>query len=614
MGEASSFLVDERDRRFTSPLNGVHPWQAVAGKDADVVRQNAHTSLPDPANQVMFSMWLQKQAGEHKIAVFSAMEYLHAVKIPLRSEKVDHALQDPIFQPLTLPERRPYGETTVEFKIWVMLPTTSQQREEGLGSVAWNLLFRAQMKGDQSDQDMDPEIMVMDKFAAKAFDPQSDDSNIAIQVFVFNRDGTIGAYCWGDSEELKMLGVPESAPGEAEVVVLGFPKFVFEFDRRRKGSNEGLLSDGTRFEFMFYDGLNRLKLKSSRIVMPVDAVVVTGVQGGVLQELLRKIRTELSHRPRVQSPDQILSLPQLAAGHEWWYKKTLLEGEERKPETARLMLMDRGNMHWSSVAALQWGCPKRSSELVPAIQGQAELSPVQVQVEVAATVRSSGVLIEDLTEEQDQDQAAEVVQEVEEKDLLRFATYEGEYIKICRASGSGLPSWLKVPHLVIDGKQVWITVPAKPGRVCEAFLQPGEKSVSVHAGEELAWRIAQACKVVYNTTPVHLISQREILTTLCVDLANRCEELFAAMPAKPKAPPPCMLVSDQPPPVPKDLKKVVGGEAIKSLPLEPLKERIVDLTEDDEFDKEPAQAKPSSSSSSAGSQQAWLEGFSSMGE
>ena len=56
------------------------------------------------------------------------------------------------------------------------------------------------------------------KYVVKQFAPTASGNNVAVQLFVFNRDDTVGAYCWGDSETFKMLGEP---PGRQQAGIAG---------------------------------------------------------------------------------------------------------------------------------------------------------------------------------------------------------------------------------------------------------------------------------------------------------------------------------------------------------------------------------------------------------
>ena len=107
--------------------------------------------------------------------------------------------------------------------------------------------------------------------------------------------------------------------GQVVVAQLGYPRAIFEWDFRVRGSVDFLANDRLKLEAKLYDPLNKVDLVCRSQQAALSDLVLTSVRGQALVAVLQEVRNR-QDAPRVLSPDQVLSAANVAAIHNWWWQ------------------------------------------------------------------------------------------------------------------------------------------------------------------------------------------------------------------------------------------------------------------------------------------------------
>ena len=521
------------------PFNGMHPCQAWISRDSETVRQNAMAQTESPTDGVYFAFSTSRTSGPYQVAANFCADYPVSFKVPVLNEEVREALNDDRWQPLEIPNELARANTWVDLKVWVRIYDYDLQ---GSPEDQMVLLAHYTFEGDEGAEKLQPVLMKLDPWAVQQFRPRQDPHHkLTFQLVVFNRDGSVGAYTWGDREPLTQLG---EVGGKPVVVRSGCPKTIVEWDRRAKGSVDAFRSTGgQRLSFLFMDALNRIQLKADINMAHGSSMVISSIRGQALKDLTTWIR-QMRDPPRIQGPDQILDACQISQVHDWWYTQmaSLAEDGQRNVTEHEVPLVEQQNFHWVCVGALKVDAARATGQIKAALAAQAApfaAIPDQAAVgPVRSAIRAPGTNLQRAIEGQPMPVVAVAATMSIEEMRQWFGRFSIKNLitEVNDDDWDWRSEYVKCDGLQVEGDENVLLGPPHEGHTLAVlYLVTETREVPVLPGTELAtlvarWARAKVEQVAGNTELIH----RQALIR---EMVESFADLLVKSPTQPKAPP-----------------------------------------------------------------------------
>ena len=298
-GERSVLVLDTRDNRVQSPYQGFLLDEILINANAQISVLSDRALVRTPSSGYHMNLFMMKTLDGFKVTMVGSMtSYGHAPCGGWDSETAD-LLKHKSFQPFRWPLMVEESPTWVDVKVKI----------EG------QLVLHLEMRGYRSDKDMTVQVNhlvdhLMWILQESAFIP-----TFVVTVF---QGWRVVACSW------EVGGRIYACSSGGVVVALGYPLCHFECRVVATSSVDAFGLDADRLEFRFRSGGDRLDVACSTCSVPPSWLVVSRVPGPIMSRTTQWVRDRSA---RVESPDQVLQISQLASIHAHWTANVEAEAE-----------------------------------------------------------------------------------------------------------------------------------------------------------------------------------------------------------------------------------------------------------------------------------------------
>ena len=297
----SCLVVDSRDRRLVSPLQGLFPIEIHDNALSSVNIMIERSQLTQRINGYELSLFAMYTVCHFKLVVFLSMDSSQSVPVAAWDSPTGEALNHPAFAPFTWPQMHSDTPTLVDFKL------------RYLGEILLHFEFVA----NRSDADMTVTRFQVNPNALRLI--QDDSHEFSVQCFAFS-----GFKVSAVSFELGGRLYTCSAGGQ--IVASDFPRIHFEVRKTLRNCADALGSDADKVDFRYRDGREFL-FECRKMQVPSSWIVACHISGQACPRICQLVRESGG---RVESPDQGMQLGQLSTIHERWFRHSIAEeGENR---------------------------------------------------------------------------------------------------------------------------------------------------------------------------------------------------------------------------------------------------------------------------------------------
>ena len=325
-GERSVLVLDNRDHRLQSPFQGWLLDEILTNANARINVVSDASQVRSPTTGYHCNLFMIKALDNYKLVVAATMTSYGSVPCGRWDYHTAGVMSHVAFQPFRWPVMTDESPTWVDVKV----------KMEG------DLLIHLELRGYRSDHDMSVQICHVADSLLWSLEEKPFIPTFVVTVFqgwrVISTSWEVGGRLYALSEG----GV---------VVALDYPLCHVELRLVTSSSPDAFGLDADRLEFRFCSGSDRLNVACSTCSVPPTWLVVSRVSGPTLIKNAAWCR---DHYARIESPDQILHLSQLASVHaHWTVSVEAAEEEETGPRISAVAVESNPkNMHLISEAPL----------------------------------------------------------------------------------------------------------------------------------------------------------------------------------------------------------------------------------------------------------------------
>ena len=325
-GERSVLVLDNRDHRLQSPFQGWLLDEILTNANARINVVSDASQVRSPTTGYHCNLFMIKALDNYKLVVAATMTSYGSVPCGRWDHHTAGVMSHMAFQPFRWPVMTDESPTWVDVKV----------KMEG------DLLIHLELRGYRSDHDMSVQICHVADSLLWSLEEKPFIPTFVVTVFqgwrVISTSWEVGGRLYALSEG----GV---------VVALDYPLCHVELRLVTSSSPDAFGLDADRLEFRFCSGSDRLNVACSTCSVPPTWLVVSRVSGPTLIKNAAWCR---DHYARIESPDQILHLSQLASVHAHWTVSVEAAEEEETDPRISAVAVDSNpkNMHLISEAPL----------------------------------------------------------------------------------------------------------------------------------------------------------------------------------------------------------------------------------------------------------------------
>ena len=288
--ERSILILDSRDARIQSPFQGWLLDEILLNSHSEVNVLADRQSIRTPISGYHMNLFYMKTIDGFKVIIVGSMTSYTTVPCARWDTVTGDVLSHEAFQPFRWPIMREDSPTWVDVKIKV----------EGF------LLLHLEMRGYRSDQDMSVQLNYLNDSVIM---------NMQEQLFVPSAMITVFQGWRVIATTFEVGGRLYACSDGGVVVALDYPLCHFEFRMTAISSKDNLGNDADRLEFKFYSAGDKVNVACSQISVPSSYLVVSRVSGSTLVNNANWCRGQ---KARVEGPDQVMQMSQLAGVHAHW--------------------------------------------------------------------------------------------------------------------------------------------------------------------------------------------------------------------------------------------------------------------------------------------------------
>ena len=283
-------MVDTRDQRISSPFQGWLLDEILINAQAGVNVLSDARQVRSPSTGYHMNLFYMRTLEGKKLIIVGSMTSYGSVPCGRWDSQTGEVLAHQAFQPFRWPIMRDDSATWVDLKVKI----------EGA------LLLHLELRGYRSDQDMTVQLNYI-----------NDAIVMALEEVLFIPSCTVVIFQgWRVCAVSFEVGGQLYACGEGgAVLALDFPLCHFEIRLTAVSSADSLGLDADRLEFRFTSAQDRLNVACGTLAVPATWLVVSRVSGPTLVKNARWCR---DHYARVEGPDQVMQLSQIAGIHAHW--------------------------------------------------------------------------------------------------------------------------------------------------------------------------------------------------------------------------------------------------------------------------------------------------------
>ena len=288
--ERSVLIVDSRDQRVQPPFQGWFLDEIMLNSQTGINVLADRNLIRSPISGYHMSMFYVKTIDGFKVILVGSMTSYDTVPCAKWDTATGDVMAHEAFQPFRWPIMRNDSPTWVDVKI----------------KVEDFLLLHLELRGYRSDKDMSVQLnyvhdSVIMNLAEQLFVP-----SVVVTVFQGWRVVAVSFEVGGRLYACSEGGV---------VVALDYPLCHFEIRMTSISSKDALGNDADRIDFRFASTGDKIDVACSQLTVPSSYLVVSRVSGPTLKENSAWCRKQ---NARVEGPDQIMQMSQLAGVHAHW--------------------------------------------------------------------------------------------------------------------------------------------------------------------------------------------------------------------------------------------------------------------------------------------------------
>ena len=289
-GERSVLVVDSRDQRMQSPYQGWLLDEILVNAQAGVNILTDRQLVRSPSSGYHMNICYVRTLDGQKLIFVGSMSSYSSVPCAKWDADTGKVLSHQAFQPFRWPVMRDDSSTWVDIKVKI----------EG------SLLLHLELRGYRTDRDMTVQLNYVNDALVMGLADLLFIPSVVVTIFqgwrVVATSFEVGGRLYACSDG----GV---------VVALDYPLCHFELRMVAISSADAFGTDADRLEFRFASAGDKLEVACSSVTVPSTWLVVSRFSGPTL---IRNAEWCRRHMARIEGPDQVMQLSQLAGIHAHW--------------------------------------------------------------------------------------------------------------------------------------------------------------------------------------------------------------------------------------------------------------------------------------------------------
>ena len=299
-GERSVLVLDTRDNRVQSPYQGFLLDEILINANAQISVLSDRALVRSPSSGYHMNLFMMKTLDGFKVTLVGSMTSYGHVPCGSWDGATAAVLKHSAFQPFRWPLMHEESPTWVDVKVKI----------EG------QLLLHLELRGYRSDRDMTVQVNHLVDHLMWILQEMAFVPTFVVTVF---QGWRVVVCSW------EVGGRIYAVSQGGFVVSLGYPLCHFECRFVATSSVDSFGLDADRLEFRFRSGGDRIDVACSACSVPPSWLVVSRVPGTTMSRTTQWVRERSA---RVESPDQVLQLSQLAQIHAHWTVNVEAEAED----------------------------------------------------------------------------------------------------------------------------------------------------------------------------------------------------------------------------------------------------------------------------------------------
>ena len=287
-------VIDSRDQRLQSPYQGWLLDEILVNAQAGINIHVDKAQVRSPNTGYHFNIFYVRTLDGQKLIICGSMSSYSSVPSGRWDQETGRVLAHQAFQPFRWPVMRDDSATWMDLKIKV----------EG------SLLLHLELRGYRSDKDMSIQLNYINDALVLGLADLLCVPSVVVTVFQGWRVVAISFEVGGRMYACSDGGV---------VVALDYPLCHFEIRMVAVSSADAFGWDADRLEMRFMSAGDKLDLACSSVSAPSSWLLVSRVSGPTLVKNSDWCRRRYA---RIEGPDQVMQLSQLAGIHAHWTAAT----------------------------------------------------------------------------------------------------------------------------------------------------------------------------------------------------------------------------------------------------------------------------------------------------
>jgi len=293
-GERSVLIVDNRDKRITSPFQGWLLDEILLNAQSGVNILSDRLQLRSPNTGYHMNIFYVRAMDGYKLIIVGSMTSYGSVPCAQWDSVTGSVMAHPAFQPFRWPLMRDDSSIWVDVKMKI----------EG------QLLLHLELRGYRSDQDMTVQLNYINDGLIPSLKEVLFVPAVVVTIFSGWRVVAVSFEVGGRLYVCSNSGV---------VVAVDYPLCHFEVRMTALSSADSIGVDADRLEFRFRSAGDKLDVACSQLNVPATWLTLSRVSGPTLIQNARWCR---ERNARVEGPDQTMQMSQLAGIHAHWTAAT----------------------------------------------------------------------------------------------------------------------------------------------------------------------------------------------------------------------------------------------------------------------------------------------------
>ena len=293
-------LSDTRDSRIISPFQGFFALEIADNANSSINVLTERHLVQQATAGFYFNLFVNVTLNVWKLVIIVSIDGSQSVPCAAWDAATAAALDHEAFRPFTWPEMSDAHPTVTDVKLRI--------GSELLG----HMVFTAY----RSDNDMSVTSSVWNPAVASLITHDLNNIQIIVSTFQGYRVSVFSVEPGGRMYHASANGV---------VVATDHARAHVEIRKVTRNSEDAIGSDPDRLEMRFRDAGARLDVACHRLSVPSSWLIGSHISGQAFAQIITMIRQQ---RGRIEAPDHVLQLSQLAAVHSPWFDASVREPDD----------------------------------------------------------------------------------------------------------------------------------------------------------------------------------------------------------------------------------------------------------------------------------------------